>query len=67
MREKKEIKIAVFKKGDVLGFSDLEYEDSSLYSCECVSERGEVIKFSKPVRVILKLVFTSFVSKRPSS
>lgn len=60
MEEKKEIKvkfisikIGIFKSGEIIGLNDMEYEDSSLFTVECVSEKGEIIKFSKTVKSLL--------------
>jgi hypothetical protein len=43
------IKIGIFKKGDIVGLKDIEYEEASIYNVECISERGEIIKLRQSV------------------
>lgn len=43
------IKIGILKKGDIFGLKDIEYEEASVYNVECMSERGEIIKFRRTV------------------
>ena len=36
----------------------MEYEENSLFNVECISQKGELIKFSKIVTIINNIVFT---------